>query len=260
MAEKAKVRPINIDRFMADPPFNRVIKMGVELEGGWIKTPVGVALERDTSVFGGISQPGYKVGELPIGAVQPVAIKKLLAKYYPDLTDSTCGMHVHMSFENAFQYSVLEVPEYQETMVEYLHRWALEENLTSTHPIWPRLAGKNEFCRKEFWPDMQVSTTRKDWDHNRKGHRYTMIHYCGRLATIECRILPMMENAEIAFRAVDRVRQVTNACLMVLAPTQRHIKERVKIELPDEDRYEETIEIEIPLSGGQRKALNRGTR
>ena len=242
MAMVEQVNHLNIGPILGNPK-NRIARIGVELEGGWRALPLGTHLERDGSVFGDQGCPGFKVGELPIGPIQPAAMSKFMKKYYPHKVDSTCGMHVHMSFTSLRYYAILMVPEFQETMCEFLTLWAKEEGFEKGHHIWGRLQGKSNFCQKQFWPDEQVGYKRKDHDQNRNGHRYTIVHYCGRQNTIEIRVLPMMETVEQAIRGVKRVLDITNASLVVLANREKKVNDRLVI--ADGEVYEDFIEEKL---------------
>lgn len=246
-------KPLDISRLLRQAPKNRIGRIGVELEGGWKQLPDGAHLERDGSVFGDQGVPGFKCGELPIGPMQPAAMPKFMKKYYPQKVDSTCGMHVHMSFESLRHYAWLMVPEYQETICEYLIQWAKDERFSTDHHIWGRLKGESIYCQKKFWPDEQVSYKKKDHDHNRDGHRYTIVHYCGRMLTIEVRVLPMMVTADQAIRAVKQVLDITNASLVLLADRNQKITE--KMDVNETEIYEEIIEEEIGLTAAQRRRL-----
>lgn len=247
------VKPLDIDHLLGKVK-NRVALVGVELEGGWKELPPDVReLEHDGSVFNKRKPVGANfIGELPIGPVLPAALPTLLTKNYPHKINHTCGMHVHMSFDSLFYYGLLMVPEYQETILEYLTRWAKNQtNSRGTpvfgegHYIWSRLNGESEFCRKNFWPDAQAATKRKGFDRNVHGNRYTVIHYCGRQNTIECRVLPMMNTPRHAASAVQEVINITNACIYLLGKDKEQIlKSQVggKVEFPTGIVYEEVIE------------------
>lgn len=253
MSKERKI--LNIDDFLANPSGNMVEKVGVELEGLWKKVPDGVKLEGDASVFRGNRPPGYQAGEIPIGPVDVAILPKFLKKYYPSKIDATCGMHVHMSFKTGWRYRALMEPDFQDTIIEYLTRWAKDEGFPESHHIWPRLRGENEYCQYKFWPDEQAQSP-KDYDHHRKGHRYTIINYCGRYNTIECRVLPMMDTVEQAARAIKRVINITNGSLLILGKRRGDVKVSGRLELPGGEVYEEFLEAEIPLSITQRKTLN----
>jgi len=248
MGMDQNIKPLDLDGALGSDKIKaRVKKIGVELEGAWSQLPPGVQrVERDGSVFRNRG-PGALfpfIGELPLPATPPNDIAPILTLNYPHKVDKTCGMHVHMSFDTLWHYQLLMVPEYQETICHYLKLWAKRKGFRADHHIWERLDGNSEFCRKGFWPHLQARYRDKDFDHNREGHRYTIIHYCGRLGTIECRVLPMMKNATLAIEAIAQVVAITNASLQVLGKGRK--KPEVingRVELPDGSGYEEHIEF-----------------
>lgn len=241
----SNIKPLNLDGILGKAK-KRVALVGVELEGGWIKLPPGVAgLEHDRSVFQGRIPAGVgHVGELPVGPVTPDVIGSLIKKNYPPKMNGSCGMHVHMSFDKLFHYTLLMVPEYQETILHYLTLWAKDTGaFPDEHHIWGRLRGESKYCQKKFWPDAQASTKRKEFDQNAHGHRYTVIHYCGRQSTptIECRVLPMMAKISLACSAVKQVIDITDACIQILSKDIKRTRGESKITLPNNMVYEETI-------------------
>lgn len=159
--------------------------------------------------------PMMQVGEIPSPVMPPSELGVWMRRYYPQSVNETCGLHVHMSFEKALLYQRLMVPSYQSTILAYVTRWAKQENLPSSHPLWPRLRGESIYCQHKFWPDRQVATRGKDHDQRREGHRYTVINFCYlTTGTVECRLLPMMDEVEQGIRAVQCILDVTNAFLM----------------------------------------------
>src|SRR5258708_30736662 len=155
------IQPLAIDDLLQKRLKNFVYRVGIELEGGWLKLPEGVDLARDGSIIGIELTPAellasknqkmngeaylyLKIGEL---ASEPMELTKLtpwIQQSYPRHVNETCGLHVHYSFKDARHYQWLMVPEYQPTMRHYLGLWAKEEGLPADHPIWKRLRGGNE--------------------------------------------------------------------------------------------------------------------
>lgn len=238
------VKPLNLDEYLGKVK-NKVVLVGVELEGAWAELPPGVGeLVHDGSVFNGRLPPGANhLGELLIGPVVPAAVGELIKLNHPPKINHTCGMHVHVSFESLWHYHLLMVPEYPATMLHYLGLWAKREGLKDSHCIWGRLRGESRFCRNEFYPDLQARKKQKDHDQNAPGNRYTSIHYCGRYNTIECRVLPMMPSSTKAVSAVMEVIHITNACVYALGLKVDKGKTRgmASVSLPSNMRYEETI-------------------
>lgn len=249
-AKKETIHPLNIDA-MLGKPWGRVARIGVELEGGWTKFPAtidkGFKFEMDGSVQLG-DHPRFtnttKRGELSTAPILPIQLEGVLKKYYPDIVNKTCGMHVHMSFGKTIEYSILtDSPVYQETILHYLLKWAKAEGFPESHHIWDRLKGKNSYCTKEFWPYAQIYKTSKDYSRQVE-HRYTAISYqWSRYKTVECRALPMMETVWQAVRAIREVIKITNAYLVVV--DKPRATGGGKIELPNGEIYEERLEIRL---------------
>lgn len=174
-------------------------------------------------------------GELPSHPLEVKDFPTWMRASYPTHVNATCGLHVHMSFKSALYYQLLMTPAYQATIIAYLTKWAREEGLVAKHPIWPRLAGKSEYAQHLFHADQQACTKQKDHDRKRPGHRYTAISYpYSQHGTVECRILPMMEDVRVGISAVQAVLDITNASLVAAA---KH-EERLRLNVPP-DHYSE---------------------
>jgi hypothetical protein len=237
------VQPLEIDHLLTKPKLKSFIyRVGVELEGGWRKLPKGVVLDHDGSI-NGLKIPDRELLANPtlenflnIGELtsEPLELGKLHAwmkQFYPSDVNKTCGMHVHMSFFSALHYQWLMVPEYPATIRHHITQWAVNEVIPKSHCLWDRLLGQNEYCRYEFFPDAQASMRKKSYQMGQVGNRYTMINYCHGLnnrGTLECRLLPMMETVEQGTRAVQRVVDVTNACIAILAKREEKVTSKVK--------------------------------
>jgi hypothetical protein len=240
-------------------PRNRVASVGVELEGGWFsKFPPKHPITRDASVFkhlgdiGGLVRetplPGWKqksvvFGEIPLPQCPVINLHSQMREAFPQFVDATCGLHVHMSFEvdkAEFRYALLADESYLETILKYMTIWAKEQGLPEDHHFWSRLAGDNEYCQKKFWPMTQMQVREKNYDHDRSGHRYTMIHYCwGRKRTVECRLLPMFPTFEQSYSAVKHIIDITNAFLVKVE--KKRVIETLMVNCPIDDDGEDTI-------------------
>lgn len=178
--------------------------------------PANVLLRAERELTAQLAtQPIMQIGEIPSPVMPPSELEPWMRRYYPQSVNETCGMHMHMSFEKALLYQRLMVPAYPATIRAYVTLWAKEQKLPKDHPLWPRLKGDSVYCQHQFWPDHQVRMREKDHDQRREGHRYTDISYpYSRTGTIECRLLPMMETADLGISALKRVIDITNAFLL----------------------------------------------
>ena len=243
---------VKVKRTLLNGVVNRISRVGVELEGAWT-IPPDMQIVHDGSVH--VERPKVKkdptpaamvmmtpaearrivngdgpifntkapaaffaVGEIPTPkpglAIEDV--KEWMTKYYPQIVNETCGMHVHMSFMRKLHYHRLMTPNFTTTMVASLLEWSEEEKLGRDHPIWNRLKDPNHpHCAHTYCGDKQVTVTKKDYHSRGKPYsRYTAINYCmGQHGTVECRLLPMMETTEQGVRAVMRVLDTTNKFL-----------------------------------------------
>lgn len=229
---------------------NRVGRVGVELEGAWLQLPPGVMrLEPDMSVnflkgdrnkplFTPTDQTTFKIGELPSpgSGLERICMPGWITQNYPlpgGKIHRWCGLHAHMSFPNLRHYCQLaDSPDYQETLLSELTKWAHSEGFPKKHHIWDRLDGKDEYCTKNFWPELQMASQR-DHDRQREGNRYTTVSYRWiPNHTVEVRVLPMMDTAAQAIRAVNEVLDVTNAYLVATAARE----ERLFVPLPSVEK------------------------
>lgn len=255
------VSPLNIGTLLRGPLKNFVYRVGVELEGGWVKVPEGVNLHPDGSVCGlslspaeqaqneaaSLTRPSLWPNKLQTGELQsePMEVRKVqswMEQSYPSHVNDTCGLHVHMSFKSALHYMWLMRPEFQETMKEYVKQWAIDEGIPKTHPLFFRLKGSNTYCRDEFHADGQAARTKKSYDHGGPS-RYTMINYPhGLHGTIEARLLPMFDTVDLAVKAVSRVLDVTNACIVKLAQKEERVDASLILGSADTQRMIEEAE------------------
>lgn len=238
---------------------NRIARIGIELEGGWLTLPKGCqnGVEHDGSVVfpapntaaETLKAPRH-IGEIPSPRLSPVEVKKdsnliywqtWLKQFYPSHVNQTCGMHVHMSFENNLMYQRLYVEEYGLTVVEEFKRWS-KTNLPKDHCIHDRLAGKSEYCQLLFIPE-QALINRKLYDRKAPVHRYTAISYCwNRTRTVECRLLPMMPDIDRAIAAITHLLRITNAFLVKTAKREEHLSIDLALDLaPSMEEFHESI-------------------
>lgn len=246
--------PLNIDAFR-DKSKNRIYRIGIELEGGWIKLPPGVRqLQHDGSVQidRALGDPQFQTGELAIGPIELNEWRKWLKSHYPQKVNQTCGMHVHVQPTTSLAYSRLLDARYPGTVIEYFKRWATQEGLAKDHPIWPRLKGKSIYCQHLYMGEEQIRNTQKDHDRARPGHRYTVINFChGRYGTVECRLLPMMQTVEQAEGAIQEFIDITNAFLRAT----RKKEPRLGLNTEADSGVVDDVEIVIPPNPRVRRRL-----
>lgn len=247
---------------------NRIDKIGIEVEGGW-RTQLAPPdrMTHDGSVFDrgragrrqkvlptGMPEEGF-AGEAVSPPLEPSGFSRWLRRCHPGWVDDTCALHAHLSFKNVKYYEILASSvDYNDTLLHYLKTWALAEEAAvpgtfpEPHHLWSRLEGRNRFAMAKFWPERQIANLHKPANRDavrddEVGHRYTVVNYCyGVHKTAEIRVLPMMKDAELSIRAIRRVIDITNACLVVMAKKIQPVVEEV-ILLPD--TFYEEVDHEI---------------
>ena len=151
--------------------------------------------------------------------------KEWLKVSYPSNVNASCGMHVHMAMRTAGSYQRTMAPEYVQTVREEFKKWA-QEHLPADHHIFDRIAGKSRYCQPLFFADKQARTREKDPSvdstRGKAFHRYTMINWCySRYGTVECRLLPMMPDKDIAQEAIQHLINITNAFIATVGANLR---------------------------------------
>lgn len=182
-----------IEKILAGKVRNRIDKIGIELEGGWLSLPKGVNLTPDGSVR--VSDPqgrGLVRGEIPSPPLSPTEWEAWVKAHYPSHVDSSCGLHVHMSFRSALVYQRLMDFNYTKALLTQLRRWAVVAALPPQHHFYGRLKGANKYCLPFYAADVQARQTRK------ADCRYAAVNYChGIHQTMEVRVLPMFSDSDI---------------------------------------------------------------
>lgn len=231
--------PANVQ---ADPALAaRYVELNGLYQRGGISRVLMTEFLRLHDMFGGGGAGGLHTGEIPSPPLELTAYPAWMKAFYPHHVNETCGLHVHLSFENAKLYQLLMTPSYPATIVRYVNSWATRENLPPEHCIWGRIKGKSEYCQHMFYADLQARRTEKDHDRQRHGNRYTVINYCyGIHNTAECRILPMMATCDLGISAVKNVIDVTNAFLVASAKREERISSKYEV---DDDGLHETIDV-----------------
>lgn len=181
-----------------------ISKLGVELEGGWSRE-IGSEIYGDGSVT--IDTPCDYQGEI---ASRPSSLDEILSFIdinYPDHSNRTCGMHVHVSFNNKLTYmKMMEKTFYDDWFLPSMKTWGVENLTDPDHEFWKRLNGENHYCKKRFNPKHQCRST----DHYNDA-RYTQLNYCyARYKTMECRMFPIFGDKRTAISAVKCFHDTIN--------------------------------------------------
>lgn len=189
-------------------------KIGVELEGGWLKPPDGVYPDGSVRVFSqgcdrancglqfcvrctGRRPNSYVDGEVCSPPLTLKQIKLWIEDHIPERVNSTCGTHVHISLKNTQFYSKLMERPFFDYFNKWMKDWGKLMKYPEDHPFWIRLSGSNGYCRAEFNPNAQIDLREKS------NIRRTQLNFCWSFhGTIECRLFHGFTDPEEAFSAV----------------------------------------------------------
>lgn len=244
----------------------KINRVGIELEGAWHIDTAKRRLKEDGSV--GVScdcSPCRRVenGEKASRTLLPVtkSIKTFVETNYPDHVNSSCGMHVHVSFKKDSDYARLMEPAFNQYFKHELNAWGHRANIKNT-AFWERLEGSNTFCKDEFIPQQQFLQTSKRYT------RYTQLNFCysvGRRKcaelgcpgsyrdycrlhsvgkTLEIRVLPMFKSKSVSIAAIEQVLTIIERFLLFPVAEYASV-ESVELESEEINEVEDnTISIE----------------
>jgi hypothetical protein len=192
----------------------RWLQMGAELEGSWVRSRKNVAAEvrgarahDDRSVHIGHGDPGEIVTR-PHDTLD--GLLKDIDLLWPDTINDSCGFHVHASF-TPLDGSIIATRDFYTFFKDEWSRWGHQMGIEKNHEFWTRLAGRNKFAKDTFDPETQLKGAA-----GRSGDaRYTILnfHAWEKHKTIECRLLPMFANKEVAFSAVRNLASIYDTYL-----------------------------------------------
>lgn len=196
-------------------------RVGIELEGGWRKVFKYNRLKHDGSVFpdgmiddGPVEPHWGEIASPPLPT--PVLVEEWLKVYYPDFSDESCGLHVHVSFLKTIYYERLARRAFYDYWLNGILDWGRKRGIKDSE-FWSRIQGFNRFCQKEFRASEQVKLTDKG------DGRRTHLNYCYKLhKTIECRAFPLFDNPEDAISAIFTHLKLINSYLKRQPTTDAH--------------------------------------
>lgn len=187
-------------------------RIGIEIEGRFADLSaarlradsLGATGCGDGSIGGGRGSP-YEFQTKP--APMAGAIDQLVS-LYPDDTDGTCGMHVHVSFNAATDVGLLCTEAFFGYFRRRWEAWGTrmgvqgrgaDANANSQHrgEFWRRLYGGNDYCNI----NTHVPNRIQDMD------RYHQLNFAAyeEHGTVECRLLPMFRTSSLAVSAVQEL-------------------------------------------------------
>lgn len=191
-------------------------KVGIEIEGLWNNLRAvrnrahedGIGGCQDGSVHRNpdSNAEGYEFQTNP-GTLRE-ALGQLVS-YYPDETNESCGMHVHVSFNVSTDATLLATQQFFDYFRARWIAWGQREHVWgynaadpggSRGVFWRRLFGGNDYCRVNRGTERNILTM----------DRYHQLNFSAwnEHRTVECRLLPMFKSARLGVSAVQELLSI----------------------------------------------------
>lgn len=129
---------------------------------------------------------------------------------YPDHHDSTCGLHLHISFKSPVYYAVLVSEKFYDNLMKFYKSWLYHNNINSNSRAFKRLEG-NRYCENKF--NLDEINQQIECNH-KSDYRYRVLNYCWNLhGTLELRFLNIFDQQELTNKCIkDLVKWIDNYC------------------------------------------------
>lgn len=185
--------------------FRNIDRVGVEIEGGWPVGSVPPDAQNDGSLrFDDSSVAAKEMRSKPFKTLRE--LEAWVRSIYPPHTNSTCGTHVHFSFNTLNDYSRLADERFYQHFIEHITTWARgpRGNISSI-PFYERLEGRNHHCMKKWDAEAQIEQSGKG------SPRYAHWNFCFKLhGTAECRLLPTFKDVNVAVRSIKELIDIVD--------------------------------------------------
>lgn len=195
---------------------NSIYKMGVELEGGWGFSKVdeqnlGERIKSD----GSVQVSADYSGEIEVGPEESAA--RLLAQvreWYPDKTNTSCGLHIHFSFRSMAAASACASYDFERALIDHLTEWGRRRRYVDGGALLDRLNGRNTFCLRLGGGDLEsVLLPPPGREHFTSERRYRAVNWSAWWShgTMEIRVLPAFASKTRAVEALQEVIDFVDA-------------------------------------------------
>lgn len=208
---------------------NAISKIGVEIEGAWedisrLRVDSRAIFKNDSSVS--ISDYSFwPEGPRSKGEIAGPAFDKLsdLLKWmdivYPNVTNASCGLHIHISMLCPEHYALLMEPEFFIIFTAEMRKWGscvCSSKSSEDENFWHRALGRNNYCSRLY--DAQSGVVGS-------GYRGQLNYgaYC-RHKTLECRAFPAFNDKNKAIEAVKFFYNLVNNYIANIKPTNNTSK------------------------------------
>ncbi len=213
------------------PPHSH-LKIGIEIEGRFLDFAGTQARYRAAGLTGCgdgsiHSSPDSRARPYEI-QTKPGSLREALdqlVSFYPDEADSSCGMHVHVSFP-ATDLTVLNSSEFFTYFKERWTTWGTANRVRPGSAFWRRLRGDVDYCLPNTY-NANRDVTACD--------RYVQLNFnaWSEHETVECRMLPMFAKQSLGVSAVQELISIYETFLATKAAECLPPELDVEVDAPD---------------------------
>lgn len=193
----------------------QIDRVGIEIEGRWRDLDAterragraGMSGCGDGSVRSSSTARAYEFQTKPGSCAQAL---NQLYDFYPDESDASCGMHVHVSFKYTTAVTLLYSQEFFDYFRVRWEAWGIKMQLHPRGEFFSRLRGENDYCRPNVMRTAMSNSRRSgntvlcSQESITDNDRYAQLNFIAwdEHKTVECRLLPMFRDAGLGIAAV----------------------------------------------------------
>lgn len=223
--------------------------VGIELEGGWNERPNGPGSWHSD---GSVSEISLRhAGEFVSPPMVPSKVFLWIKEHYPQETNHSCGLHVHVSMRHALHYALLMERDYHVFLRDKLFSWGKRAGIRESSAYWRRLEHGNGYCQRIPSDPEEAQALFLDQARSRcKGsERYFALNYCHALhGTVEHRMLPAFKSAKYAAHTVRFLLRQCERYLRALPIGPIPLPEET-VDIPEDIVPEKTETVTIEKEG-----------
>lgn len=190
----------------------KVMLIGVEIEGGFNRQVSGEEYHHDGSVD--VSTDGY-LGEVvsrPMSTLDQVY--EWIDRVYPDQSNSSCGTHVHVSFNNNLAYMQTMSQSFYDYFMDRMELWGKKAGISEKSAFWSRLKGENRYCKRMPKAARVIQAQYQKMESDYGTNRYYQLNHCwSKHRTLECRLLPVFKDKKFTKAGVREFVSICNTYL-----------------------------------------------
>jgi hypothetical protein len=241
-----------------DYPELHVLNFGYEIEGGfdyviaeqdengdWInehfRRDGSVCVNNEDLEDGEIASPKFRIDRRK-------QFRIFVGENMPNEIDSSCGLHVHASFNNALAYQKCCDADFylafRKSVWRFMHNGLFSNETVSQFES--RFNGTNHYCQNGFNPDHAINQGFRGYVtkvSNTDAGRYNCINFEAyhKFKTIECRIFPSSTDKDEIIAMVEFWIEFCNNYLQNVSPYERANFEKVETIGEDIETFEDVL-------------------